>query len=286
MIPVIKKLLYSTDLSQNAAYAFRYAALLAKKLDATIVVLHVVEKMSPDAQLVLMAYLDKKDREKLLKERVSRAIERIKNRLKLFCEKALEKAIQTGTTTVGIMVKDGVVIATDSQASYGSTVGSKQTQKLYKINDFSAATIAGGLADCVYVVNQVRALSRIKEVEEGKVPDPKYIASIVRNMLYSGRSFFMSNMIVGGYSQMEKRATLYGIDMIGTWYEEDKFIAWGSGSPFSLGVLEADWKPNMSKANGIELLKTAITTSKERDLGSGYALQICTIDKAGYKQIQ
>ncbi|OEU69603.1 MAG: hypothetical protein BA864_10840 [Desulfuromonadales bacterium C00003093] len=91
MIPGIKKLLYSTDLSQNAAYAFRYAALLAIKLDAKIVILHVVEKMSPDAHLVLMAYLDKKDREKLLKERVSRSMERIKNRLKLFCEKELEE---------------------------------------------------------------------------------------------------------------------------------------------------------------------------------------------------
>lgn len=91
MIPSIKKLLYSTDLSQNATYAFRYAALLAKKFDAAIVVLHVVEKMSPDAQLALMAYLDKKDREKLLKERANHAGERIKSWLKLFCEKELEE---------------------------------------------------------------------------------------------------------------------------------------------------------------------------------------------------
>lgn len=90
MLPEIKKILYTTDLSQNAAFAFRYAALLAKKLDATIVVLHVVEKMSPDAQFALMVYIDKKDREKLLKERVDRAGERIKNRLKRFCEKELE----------------------------------------------------------------------------------------------------------------------------------------------------------------------------------------------------
>lgn len=90
MMPDIEKLLYATDLSKNAAYAFRYAVYLAKNLDAKIVILHVVEKMSPDAQLALMAYLDKKDREKLLKERVDRAGERIKNRLKRFCEKELE----------------------------------------------------------------------------------------------------------------------------------------------------------------------------------------------------
>lgn len=200
-------------------------------------------------------------------------------------EKKLAKALQTGTTTVGIIVKDGVVIGTESQATAGFTVASKQTQKLFEINQFTATTIAGGVADCQYVVNQLRALSRIKEVEEGIVPEPKYIASVCRNILFSGRSFFMSMMIVGGYSVKEKSGMLTGIDMLGTFYEEDSFISFGSGSPFSLGVLEADWKPNMTKSAGIDLIKTAITSSRERDAGSGYALQICTIDKDGFKQI-
>ena len=204
----------------------------------------------------------------------------------IYDEKALEKALRTGTTTVGLIVKDGVVIATESQASAGFTVASKQAQKLFQINDFTAATIAGGVADCQYVVSQLKALSRIKEVEEGKVPDPKYIASICRNILFSGRSFFMSMMIVGGYSETEKVGKLYGIDMLGTLYEEDSFLSFGSGSPFSLGVLEADWKPDMTKSAGIDLVKTAITSSRARDAGSGFALQICQIDKAGFKQLE
>jgi proteasome beta subunit len=200
-------------------------------------------------------------------------------------EKELAKALQTGTTTVGIIVKEGVVIGTESQASAGSMVASKQAQKLFEINEFTAATIAGGVADCQYIIAQLRALSRIKEVEEGIVPEPKYIASICRNILFSGRSFFMSMMIVGGYSQREKFGVLNGIDLLGTLYKEDSFISFGSGSPFSLGVLEADWKPNMTKEKGIELIKTAITSSRERDAGSGFALQICSIDKDGFKQI-
>jgi len=96
----------------------------------------------------------------------------------------------------------------------------------------------------------------------------------------------MSMMIVGGYSQREKLGKLYGIDMLGTLYEEDSFLSFGSGSPFSLGVLEADWKPNMSKADGENLIKTAISTSRERDAGSGFKIQLCTIDKAGFKQVE
>ncbi|MFW9785450.1 MAG: proteasome subunit beta [Candidatus Heimdallarchaeota archaeon] len=201
-------------------------------------------------------------------------------------EKTFEKAIQTGTTTVGIIIKNGVVIGTDSQATAGTVVASKQAQKLFEINQFTGATIAGGVADCQYIVNQLRALSRLKEVEEGKTPEPKYIASLTRNILFSGRSFFLSMMIIGGYSPKEKSGKLYGIDMLGTFYEEDNFLSFGSGSPFSLGVLEADWKPNMTKASGIDLIKSAISSSRERDSGSGYALQICTIDKSGYQQIE
>ena len=196
------------------------------------------------------------------------------------------KKIMSGTTTVGIIVKDGVVIGTESQATAGYTVATKQAQKLFKINDYAAATISGGVADCQYVINQISALSRLKEVEEGIVPEVKYISNVTRNILFSGRSFFLSMMIIGGYSNEEKKGKLYGVDLLGTLFEEDKFMAYGSGSPFSLGVLEADWKPNMTKAQGIELIKTAISSSRERDAASGFKIQLCTIDKDGYKKIE
>ena len=196
-----------------------------------------------------------------------------------------EKMLQTGTTTVGIMIKDGVVVATDSQATAGTMVASKQAQKLFEINKYTAATIAGGVADCQYVVNQLRALSRLKEIEEGKVPEPKYVASLCRNILFSGRSFFVSMMIVAGFSSKDNSGKLYGIDLLGTLYEENEYISFGSGSPFVLGVLEADWKPTLTKAKGIELIKTSITSAKELDAGSGSELQICTIDKDGFKQV-
>ncbi|MGV9171918.1 MAG: proteasome subunit beta [Promethearchaeia archaeon] len=196
------------------------------------------------------------------------------------------KQLESKTTTVGIIVKDGIVIGTESQATAGYTVAIKTAQKLFKVNDYSAATISGGVADCQYVVNQIKALSRLKEVEENEVPEPKYIANLTRNILYQGRSFFLSMMIVGGYSRKEEKGKLYGIDLLGTLYEEENFISFGSGSPFSLGVLESDWKEDMTKEEGIELIKTAITSSRNRDAASGFDIQICTITKGGYEKIQ
>jgi len=201
-------------------------------------------------------------------------------------QESINKALQSGTTTVGIIVSDGAIMGTESQATAGFTVATKQAKKLFEINKYTAATISGGVADCQYVINQLYALSRLKEVEEEKVPEPKYIASITRNILFSGRSFFVSMMIVGGYSLKENAGKLYGIDLLGTLYEEDKFISFGSGSPFSLGVLEADWKSNMTKEDGIELVKTAISSSRERDAASGFKIQLGSIDKEGFKQIQ
>lgn len=214
-----------------------------------------------------------------------RMMENKSNKLNLD-EDTLNRIIKTSTTTVGILVKDGVVVGTESQATAGYTVATKTAQKLFQINDYTCATISGGVADCQYVVNQLKALSKLKEVEDEKVPDPQYIASMTRNILFSGRSYFLCMMIVGGYSLKKKNGLLYGVDLLGTLYEEEKFISFGSGSPFSIGVLEADWKPNMTKATGISLIKTAISSSRERDAASGFDIQICTIDKNGFKQVQ
>ncbi len=212
-------------------------------------------------------------------------MENITNKLNLD-KNSLEKIIKSSTTTVGIIVKDGIVVGTESQATAGYTVATKQAQKLFEINDYTCATISGGVADCQYIVNQLIALSKLKEVEEEKVPEPKYIASVTRNILFSGRSYYLAMMIIGGYSVKEKKGKLYGVDLLGTLYEEENFIAFGSGGPFSLGVLEADWKPGMTSNAGIELVETAISSSRERDAASGYKIQLGTVTKDGYKQIQ
>ncbi|MHA1724705.1 MAG: proteasome subunit beta [Promethearchaeota archaeon] len=198
---------------------------------------------------------------------------------------SLKHIIQSSTTTVGIKVKEGVVMGTESQATAGYTVATKTAQKLFEINKYTAATISGGVADCQYIINQLRAISKLREVEKGKIPEPKYIATILRNILFSGRTYYIAMMIVGGYSLSENQGKLYGVDLLGTFYEEDKFISFGSGSPFVLGVLEADWHPDISKEDGIELVKTAITSAKERDAASGFKIQICSVDKEGFKKV-
>jgi nucleotide-binding universal stress UspA family protein len=83
MIPIIKKILYATDLSKNSEYAFYYAVDLAKKHDAETIILHAVEPISgrPFGTQT----------ERVLHDQHEISLEVIRNRLQKFCEKVEEK---------------------------------------------------------------------------------------------------------------------------------------------------------------------------------------------------
>jgi nucleotide-binding universal stress UspA family protein len=86
MIPEIKKLLYATDLSQNSIYAFRHAAAIARKHEASIVLLHVIEKLSASAESLLSAYLDQHTRDALKGRKKDEVGKRVRQRLENLCQ--------------------------------------------------------------------------------------------------------------------------------------------------------------------------------------------------------
>jgi nucleotide-binding universal stress UspA family protein len=83
MIPNINKILYATDLSDNSAYAFRYAINSALKRDAAIVILHVFELVSTTNRAVLNLYLNEASRKRIFHESLTDTIDRIRKRLKI-----------------------------------------------------------------------------------------------------------------------------------------------------------------------------------------------------------
>jgi nucleotide-binding universal stress UspA family protein len=87
MIPQIKKILYATDLSQNSAYAFYYAVDLAKQRGAKIIILNVIEPVSP----AVTPDLASDERVKLQQHNVEEATKEIKNRLQDFCKRTEAK---------------------------------------------------------------------------------------------------------------------------------------------------------------------------------------------------
>jgi nucleotide-binding universal stress UspA family protein len=107
MIPRIKRILYATDLSQNSAYAFRYAINSAVKHDAKIIILHVFEMVSASYYALMESYIDEEQRKKILEERGNHAIARIRKRLKVFCEKELKDDPECTHRVQSVEVCDG-----------------------------------------------------------------------------------------------------------------------------------------------------------------------------------
>lgn len=99
MIPEIKKILYTTDLSPNSAYAFRYAINSAKKHDATIIILHVVEERAP--------FFEEERLKTISEKKITEAMDRIRNQLKIFCDRELKDDPECADRVVSIEVCQG-----------------------------------------------------------------------------------------------------------------------------------------------------------------------------------
>jgi len=111
MIPRIKNILYATDLTENSAYAFRYAINSAQKHDAQIIILHVVEKPSPTVEGLVQMFLDKTEFEKMWAEKKDGQIKRIQERVKEVAKREF-----AGQSEMMKLVKSIVVVEGDPAA--------------------------------------------------------------------------------------------------------------------------------------------------------------------------
>lgn len=107
MIPRIKNILYTTDLSKNSAYAFRYAINSAQKHDAQIHILHVIETTSPSTERLLETVLSHDKIEKVRQETKESLIRQIENRLTEFAKRELKDDPDTLERVATIMVRIG-----------------------------------------------------------------------------------------------------------------------------------------------------------------------------------
>ncbi|OIN03804.1 universal stress protein [Oceanisphaera psychrotolerans] len=108
MLPEVNKILYCTDLSKNASYAFQYAVYLARKTGADIHILKVVEELSSDERLTLQSYiLNQSSREEFLHHRINSAREQLQQRQDYFWEVIAPEDKDMRTKIVGCEVVEG-----------------------------------------------------------------------------------------------------------------------------------------------------------------------------------
>lgn len=107
MIPNIKKILYATDLSENARYAFGYAASIANRYGAGLTILHVMEDLSPDARSRVTNILGEERWEELKKRNEQQVLDKIKKRLEKFCEDVTKEFPECPFITEDIIAQIG-----------------------------------------------------------------------------------------------------------------------------------------------------------------------------------
>jgi|YelNatPaOPRAMG01_1025707.scaffolds.fasta_scaffold07193_5 proteasome beta subunit len=196
--------------------------------------------------------------------------------------------VKKGTTTVGVVCKDCVVIAADRRVSMGYLISNKEFEKVFKISDKIALTIAGTAADGQMLAKLLKAEIDLYRLNTGIEPTLNVAASLMQNILFSqGKSFipYLVQLILGGVDEKGDFA-LYTLDPLGSCIKETKYFATGSGSPMAFGVFEDSYEENLTEEKGIALVVRALSAALKRDMATGEGIDVVVISQEGFKRLE
>lgn len=190
--------------------------------------------------------------------------------------------LKTGTTTVGILCKDGVVLAADRRATAGNLIVDKRVDKVVPVTKNIAVTTSGGVSDLQLLLKYLKAELKLRTIRNGRINTVKESAHLLSAWVYSilRSQMGICHFVMGGY---DKEPKLYDIFPDGSLTDITDFVASGSGSVIAYGVLEDQYKPNLSVAEGVQLAVKAVNAALKRDSASGNGITVFVIDKKGVR---
>jgi proteasome beta subunit len=199
----------------------------------------------------------------------------------------MEERLKTGTTTVGIVCKDGVVIAADKRATAGNLIVDKRAEKVHLISKDVAVTIAGSVSDAQLLIKLIRAELKLKEVKTNKKATMKESANLLGGLLYSSiRRMSMipsiAHFLMAGKDYLGTH--LYDLFPDGSVTKIRDFISSGSGSVIAYGVFESQYSPEINVEEGIKLVTKAVNAALQRDSASGNGIDVVTITNQEIKR--
>lgn len=195
-----------------------------------------------------------------------------------------EDVKKTGTTTLGMVCKDGVVIATEKRATMGTLIAHKTTKKLYKIDEHLALATAGLVGDVQILARYLNAEANLYRLKRDVKMPVKSAATLMSNILNQRKFYpYYVQLILSGYD--DTGGHVYSLDAAGGAIP-DKYTAAGSGSPYVFGVLEDNFRDDLTMDEGIDIAVRAIAAAIERDSASGGMMDVAVITKDGFKEIR
>lgn len=196
---------------------------------------------------------------------------------------SIDKLVLKGTTTIGVVCKDGVILASDTRVTMGMYVAHKHGKKVYKIDDHLGMTIAGTVADAQWTVDVLTAHAQMYRISRDRPLPVASAARLVANLLFSARYFpLLTQVLIGGVDDTGPH--VFSLDPFGSLTEE-KCAATGSGSPVVYGVLEDKYKEGMSVKELLPMVLKAVNSAMKRDAASGDSYIVSVIDDKGYREL-
>lgn len=186
-----------------------------------------------------------------------------------------------GATAVGITYQDGIVLAAEKRISYGNFVVNKNTKKIFTITDQVASACAGMVADMQVLTRQVEALAKIRKLETRRDMATNSVAKLMSVIMFERRYFpLLTQVIVGG---VQTTPEIYTLDPLGSLLP-DNYASVGTGAEMALGIMDAEYKKNMSEDTSKKLAIKAVKSSIQRDSASGDGIDVLTITKKGIEE--
>lgn len=196
---------------------------------------------------------------------------------------AINQLVLKGTTTIGLVCKNSVVLASDTRVTMGSYVAHKHGKKIYKIDDHLAMTISGGVADAQRTVDILKINAQLYKLNMDRPIPVSSAARLIANLLFSSRyAPLIAQVLIGGMDDTGPH--VFSLDPFGSLTEE-KCAATGSGSPIAYGILEDRFKENMPTEEILPVIVKAVDSAMKRDAASGDSFNVAVIDGKGYREL-
>jgi proteasome beta subunit len=187
-----------------------------------------------------------------------------------------------GATTVGVVFKDGVLLASEKRVTYGYFVMSKGGKKVFKVTDRIGVACAGLVGDMQILAKEMEAQANLFGMDTGRKITVRAASKLLANVLFNRRySPLFTQTIVGGLD--EDGPSLFVLDVLGSLIP-DKYAVVGTGTEIAIGVIEEAYKETMSAEETKELVTRAIKSAISRDSMSGDGIDFLIITKEGIKE--
>ncbi|XP_065879110.1 proteasome subunit beta type-7-A-like [Euphorbia lathyris] len=187
---------------------------------------------------------------------------------------------KTGTTIVGIVFQDGVILGADTRATEGPIVCDKNCEKIHYMAPNIYCCGAGTAADTEAVTDMVSSQLQLHRYHTGRESRVVTALTLLKKHLFNYQGHVQAALVLGGVDCTGPHLhTIYPHGSTDTL----PFATMGSGSLAAMAIFESKYKEGMNRDDGIKLVTEAICSGVFNDLGSGSNVDVCVITK-GHKE--